>query len=78
MKRRSVQKETKGLKEKRGMNDIKSQTRGVKITEEEQEVDGGSEDLRKTIHKTKAAECKKEGDDTIGNSGQHLNGRNGQ
>ena len=78
MKQQSAQNETKGLKEKRGMNDIKSQTCEVKGTEEEQEVDGNNEDLRKRIHKTKAAECKKEGDDASGNSGQHLNGRNGQ
>lgn len=55
-----MQKETKGTKEKRGMKDIKSQTCGVKGTEKEQEMDGESEELRKTRHKIKDAECKKD------------------
>lgn len=64
-------------KETKGMNDIKSQTCQVKGTEKEQEVDGESEELRKTRHETKDAEWKKESDDAFGKTGQHLNGRNG-
>ena len=78
MKQHLAQKETKEMKEKRDMKDIKIQTRGVKGTEKEQEMDGESEELRKTRHKTSDAECKKESNDTINETGQYLNGRNGQ
>ena len=76
-KQHTAQKETKGMKEKRGIKDIKSQTHGVKGTEKEQEVHGESEELRKTRHETKDAECEQESDDAFGKTGQHLNGRNG-
>ena len=78
MKQHNAEKETQGMKEKRGMKGIKSQTGGVKGTEKEQEVDGESEELISTRHKTKHAECKKESDNAIRKTGQHLNGRNEQ
>ena len=78
MKQHIAQKETKEMKEKRDTKDIKSQKRGVKGTVKEQAMDGNSEELRKTRHKTNDAECKKESDDTINETGQYLNGRNGQ